>query len=59
MRENGTVFKTYKTADLPNFKLGQLLDMMNFPLRGEVLRIRGGFKDVISVDDDDFDNLSL
>ena len=57
--ENGSIFTTYKGVDLRAFTLGQLLEMMNFPLYGEVLKICGGFKDVIVIEDDEFDNLSL
>ena len=57
--ENGTIFTTYKRADLFKFTLGHLLEMMDFPLRGEVLRIKGGFVDIIAIEEDKFDNLSL
>lgn len=59
VRENGTIFTTYKRDDLYTYTLGHLLEMMNFPLRGEVLKIRGGFADIVAIEDDEFDNLSL
>jgi hypothetical protein len=59
VRANGLVYTTFKKADLHKFTLGKLLDMMNFPVRGEVLKIRGGFTDLVRVEDDEYDTLSL
>jgi hypothetical protein len=33
--------------------------MMNFPKRGEVLKLRGGFIDILRVEVDEYDTLSL
>ena len=59
VRADGKTFTTYKKEDLHKFSLGQLLEMMNFPLRGEVLKIRNGFINRIQVNEDEYDNLSL
>ena len=55
---DGRIFTSYKKKEIENVTLDQLLNIMAFPISGEVLHIHGNFQD-ITVDDDEGDSLSV
>ena len=53
---DGRTFLSYTKDELADFALGTVLDMMKFPLSGEVMHINAGFRDVVLSDEEDGDN---
>ena len=53
---DGRTFLSYTKSELADFTLGAVLDMMKFPLSGEVLHINAGFQDIVVLEEEDGDN---
>ena len=56
---DGRMFTSYKKDEIKNVTLDQLLNVMAFPLSGEVLHIHGAFQDINANDEEEGDDISL